>query len=177
MAKVTKLGYKTLLSAPWYLSSLESPYRQGWKTYYSVDPQDFQGLYFGNGVFCYNPLTRIELMHAIVVAIFSLKHHPHQLILCALTHANLAFYVCLLLTWRCCLRLLFMYGGGREAQSTLASKMGSLRLQGKGKKPCWVYTQVPTERDGKHIITAILITSPVNKKDHLISKSGKMSVS
>ncbi|XP_008421770.1 beta-hexosaminidase subunit beta isoform X1 [Poecilia reticulata] len=41
MARITSAGYKTLLSAPWYLNHIT--YGQDWPGFYKADPQDFQG--------------------------------------------------------------------------------------------------------------------------------------
>ncbi|XP_032426816.1 beta-hexosaminidase subunit beta isoform X1 [Xiphophorus hellerii] len=41
MARITLAGYKTLLSAPWYLNRIA--YGQDWPGFYKADPQDFQG--------------------------------------------------------------------------------------------------------------------------------------
>ncbi|XP_054908562.1 beta-hexosaminidase subunit beta isoform X1 [Poeciliopsis prolifica] len=41
MARITLVGYKTLLSAPWYLNRIT--YGQDWSGFYRADPQDFQG--------------------------------------------------------------------------------------------------------------------------------------
>ncbi|XP_071964486.1 beta-hexosaminidase subunit beta-like [Antedon mediterranea] len=43
MSKVTKQGYRTILSSPWYLNYVSNPYNQDWKTYYIIEPQDFTG--------------------------------------------------------------------------------------------------------------------------------------
>ncbi|XP_022108123.1 beta-hexosaminidase subunit beta-like isoform X2 [Acanthaster planci] len=43
LAKVTRLGYKTLLSTPWYLNYAGNPYGQDWKTAYAVEPLMFNG--------------------------------------------------------------------------------------------------------------------------------------
>ncbi|KAL2099880.1 hypothetical protein ACEWY4_004274 [Coilia grayii] len=41
LARVTALGFHTLLSAPWYLDYIS--YGQDWEKYYKADPQDFKG--------------------------------------------------------------------------------------------------------------------------------------
>ncbi|XP_007548936.1 beta-hexosaminidase subunit beta isoform X1 [Poecilia formosa] len=41
MARITSAGFKTLLSAPWYLNHIT--YGQDWPGFYKADPQDFQG--------------------------------------------------------------------------------------------------------------------------------------
>jgi len=41
VAKSTAAGYRTILSQPWYLNYIS--YGSDWKTYYKVDPEDFQG--------------------------------------------------------------------------------------------------------------------------------------
>ena len=41
MAKVTSLGYKVLLAAPWYLDYIA--YGAQWTKYYQPDPHDFNG--------------------------------------------------------------------------------------------------------------------------------------
>lgn len=43
MAKVTAKGYTTILSTPWYLNYLKSPYNNDWVDYYSVEPLSFNG--------------------------------------------------------------------------------------------------------------------------------------
>lgn len=42
-AKVTSLGYRTLLASTFYLNRVASPYSQDWRGYYGVDPQNFTG--------------------------------------------------------------------------------------------------------------------------------------
>jgi len=41
VAKITSLGYKTLIAAPWYLDYIS--YGQDWKTYYKYEPLNFNG--------------------------------------------------------------------------------------------------------------------------------------
>lgn len=41
MAKVTKKGFTTLLSAPWYLNVIS--YKTDWMKFYDIDPLDFEG--------------------------------------------------------------------------------------------------------------------------------------
>ncbi|XP_048224008.1 beta-hexosaminidase subunit beta [Perognathus longimembris pacificus] len=41
LRKVTAAGFPAILSAPWYLDLIS--YGQDWRTYYSVEPLDFQG--------------------------------------------------------------------------------------------------------------------------------------
>uniref|UniRef100_A0A3B4AWN6 Beta-hexosaminidase subunit beta n=1 Tax=Periophthalmus magnuspinnatus TaxID=409849 RepID=A0A3B4AWN6_9GOBI len=41
MHKVTAAGYKTILSAPWYLDYIS--YGQDWQNYYKIEPLDFDG--------------------------------------------------------------------------------------------------------------------------------------
>ncbi|XP_072167090.1 beta-hexosaminidase subunit alpha-like isoform X2 [Diadema setosum] len=43
LANVTAKGFQTLLSTPWYLNYVESPYSQDWKSYYGVEPTAFNG--------------------------------------------------------------------------------------------------------------------------------------
>lgn len=43
MSAVTKKGYRTILSTPWYLNYLKSPYSNDWKDFYVVDPLLFNG--------------------------------------------------------------------------------------------------------------------------------------
>jgi len=40
MSKVTRAGYRTLLSAPWYLEEVVT---ESWRKYYETDPLDFDG--------------------------------------------------------------------------------------------------------------------------------------
>ena len=41
---VTKKGYKSLISTPWYLNLAgASPYNQDWRSIYSVEPLKFNG--------------------------------------------------------------------------------------------------------------------------------------
>ena len=44
--KVTAMGHRVLLSTPWYLNYLESPYDQDWKKFYVVEPTLFDGKKF-----------------------------------------------------------------------------------------------------------------------------------
>ena len=50
MAKVTQMGFKTLLSTCWYLNYISSPYAQtkDWMKYYMCDPLDFNGMLHAN---------------------------------------------------------------------------------------------------------------------------------
>ena len=41
MDKVTKMGYNTILAAPWYLDYIS--YGADWKKYYPVEPLNFNG--------------------------------------------------------------------------------------------------------------------------------------
>ncbi|XP_033125155.1 beta-hexosaminidase subunit beta-like isoform X2 [Anneissia japonica] len=43
IAKITAKGYRTLVSSPWYLNRLLNMFSQDWKTFYKVDPQNFNG--------------------------------------------------------------------------------------------------------------------------------------
>ncbi|XP_006824994.1 beta-hexosaminidase subunit beta-like [Saccoglossus kowalevskii] len=43
LGKITKAGYKTVLSSPWYLNYISDPYDEPWKNYYKIDPQNFSG--------------------------------------------------------------------------------------------------------------------------------------
>jgi len=40
MSKVTKAGYRAILSAPWYLEGVRT---EGWRKYYETEPLDFDG--------------------------------------------------------------------------------------------------------------------------------------
>ena len=45
LSRVTKLGYKALLSTPWYLNYPRNPYLELWQLQYLVDPHNFEGGY------------------------------------------------------------------------------------------------------------------------------------
>jgi hexosaminidase len=46
MLNITKKGYSTILSAPWYLNYIS--YGQDWKTYYLEDPLQFTSMMFSD---------------------------------------------------------------------------------------------------------------------------------
>ena len=41
LARVTKKGYRAVISSPWYLSKIGG--KEDWKTYYAYEPTNFNG--------------------------------------------------------------------------------------------------------------------------------------
>ena len=57
LARVTKMGYTTMLASCWYLNYIS--YGDDWPTYYKCDPQNFNGIVI---LQCYNSVLDIVLV-------------------------------------------------------------------------------------------------------------------
>ena len=71
LAKLTKMGYKTILAQPWYLDYIG--YGQDWKNYYKYEPLNFNGLFLENKVL----MVYFEnTSHSILMVCKSLQYKP-----------------------------------------------------------------------------------------------------